>query len=112
MAAKFRVYDAGGSVVIDENMLMCRYLTVASIAYNDFTEKTITHAGFMQGTPFYHVVNHNRHGLSIGGGVMGTASYIQCSFSGATATFKQVALVGGYSYSGRENLIIHFGVFG
>lgn len=113
MAAKFRVYDAGGGLVFDESMLLTKYLTSVTFAWNDFSTKTVTHDGLTGGTPFYHVVNHNRQlppNKLLRWEYLGTGTYIECSFSGNVATVKQINA--GRGIVGTESVVVHIGVFG
>lgn len=114
MAAIFKVRNSAGIITIDQDMLLCRYLTRKSIAWNDQSVQTITHDGFLQGTPFYHVVHPNRHDLNpLFPLAIGRPSYIECSFSGNMATFQQIWQVANeFRYIGRDPIIVHFGVFG
>lgn len=116
MAAIFRVRDENGTIRIDENMLLSRYIATVTIAWNDVSAHTFTHPAFSLGTPFYHVVNHNRHELNIlDPNAVGTPSYVECSFTSTSVTYQQVWTVlnnSQFNYVGRNDLIVHFGVFG
>lgn len=113
MVATFKVRDDQGRTVIDEQMLIGRYLTSLAIAWNDKTIHTINHQGFLNGIPFFQIHNPNSHYLNCYSSIFGNHSYFDISFNGTQATVQQKFANGVEDnwVDIRQDIVIYFGVY-
>lgn len=113
MAFVFKTRDANNNLVIDQDMLLSRYLTRVTVPWDDTSWHDIYHDGFLMGTPFFSVYHPNVHSLTVYSTVYGNPSYIEVVFSGTKASYRQVWISGmtANNYLGKKDIVIHFGVF-
>lgn len=114
MAARFRMRDPNtGAVIMRETDFLTRYLFSVSIAWNDYNQKVFTHDGLTKGRPYAYIYNPNIHSMSVMPDSSGHQSYFDITFSGNQVTVKQNKANGvSDSYRiGKDNVIIHFGVY-
>lgn len=108
-----KIRDEYGRLVLDDQMLVGRYLTSLEIAWNDKNQHLVTHEGFSKGKPFFQVHNPNSHYLNCYSSVFGNHSYIDIQFSGNTAVCKQIFAdgVADNFVDIKRNIIIYFGIY-
>ena len=113
MVATFKIRDDQGRIMIDEQMLIGRYLTNLTIAWNDKSVHTISHEGFLNGIPFFQVNNPNSHYLNCYSSIFGNHSHFYVTFSGTQATIQQRFANGVQDnfVDIQKDIVIHFGVY-
>ena len=114
MPATLKIRDAvTGNIVIDEQMLIGRYLTNLTLAWNDKIEHIVYHDGFLQGTPFFQVYNPNSHYLNAFSSVFGNHSHIAVRFEGNKAICQQIFASGVTDtfVDIKKDVVIHFGIY-
>ena len=113
MTATLKIRDEQGRIVLDEQMLIGRYLTSLKVAWNDKSVHTIDHQGFLNGIPFFQVYNPNSHYLNCYSSIFGNHSYFDISFNGTQATIQQKFANGVENnfVDIQKDIVIYFGVY-
>lgn len=88
MPFTFKVRDTGGNIILDEQSLVTKVLTTASIPFGDYAWRTFTHPDLAVYRYFLNYRCEFMTSWNFGGEMGFAAGWVQYSLSGTTLSYR------------------------